>query len=30
VAIERALGCPNGLLFVETVSAVRADGRRAA
>lgn len=28
VAIERALGCPNGLLFVETVSSVRADGRR--
>jgi hypothetical protein len=28
VAIERALGCPNGLLFVESVSAVRPDGKR--
>lgn len=28
VAIEEALGCPSGLLFVESVSAVRADGRR--
>lgn len=27
VAIEEALGCPRNLLFVETVSAVRADGR---
>lgn len=30
VAIERALGCPAGLLFDETVSAVRPDGRRVA
>lgn len=29
VAIERALGCPQGLLFDETVSVVRADGRQA-
>lgn len=28
VAIERALGCPPGLLFVESVSVVRADGRQ--
>lgn len=28
VAIEEALGCPPGLLFVESVSTVRADGRR--
>lgn len=27
-AIERALGCPNGLLFDESVSVVRADGKR--
>jgi hypothetical protein len=27
-AIERALGCPTGLLFVESVSAVRPDGKR--
>lgn len=27
VAIERALGCPSGLLFVESVSSVRPDGR---
>ena len=26
VAIERALGCPAGLLFSESVSVVRADG----
>lgn len=30
VAIERALGCPAGLLFDESVSAVRADGRQVA
>lgn len=28
VAIEKALACPAGLLFVESVSTVRADGRR--
>lgn len=27
-AIEEALGCPRGLLFDESVSAVRADGRQ--
>lgn len=26
--IEEALGCPSGLLFDESLSAVRADGRR--
>lgn len=28
VAIEEALGCPRGLLFDESVSVVRADGKR--
>lgn len=28
VAIERALGCPAGLLFDESVPVVRADGRQ--